>query len=164
MKFAVDTGAFLSLASSLHFSCVLKEHVLITTKEVKVELLDFVKYQDFLGKKGSRVLEEIHTGKIIIEKARNMLCLKIDTPELSVFSLGKEKKYVIVTDDVHAARVAFQEITLQTKPSFFVLLQLYKKRKITKQELQHDLEMIVKKRNWMTGALYEYAKKLIEEI
>ncbi len=164
MKCAVDTGALLSLACSTHFSFLFEEHTFHTTKEVYEELLEFAQYNDFLGQQAEKVLKLVHEKKIIKEQPEEMLSLKISAAELSIFSLGKEKKYTILTDDMHAARVAEQQLYLSSRPSFYLLLNLYKKKKITKQEMLLDIETIAKQRNWMAGVLYLYVKEIIESL
>lgn len=163
MKFAVDTGALLSLSCSSHLPLILKHNSLISTKTVSEELKHFAVYSDFLGKHAQELLKEFQRRTIILEEPTEILPLKINAAELSIFSLGKEKKYTILTDDLHAARVAAQQLFLSSKPSFYVLLLLHKQQKITRQQLILALETIISQRNWVTGALYEHAKKLIEE-
>ncbi len=164
MKFAADTGALLSLSCSSHLPIILGHNSLASTKAVSDELKQFATYSDFLGKHAQQVLKEIQRKTIIIEEPKVLLSLKISTAELSVFSLGKEKKYCILTDDLHAARVALQQLALPSKPCFYALLLLYKDKKMTKQQLLLTLDALISQRNWMNGALYSYAKKIIEEI
>lgn len=71
---------------------------------------------------------------------------------------------MILTDDTHAARVAWEKIKLQTKPSFFVFLLMYNKKMLTKEQLVHNISLVAKQRKWMSGSLYEYAKRLIENL
>jgi uncharacterized membrane protein len=164
MKCAVDTGALLSLACSAHFSFILEEHDLITTEEVHDELLEFAAYNDFLGKQAQKILKYVDEKKITKEKPTVFLSLKIAAAELSVFSLGKEKKYIILTDDLHAARVAEQQLRVFSRPSFFLFLHLYKSKKITRQELLVDMETVVQQRKWMSGVLYKYVKEVLESL
>ena len=164
MRCAADTGALLSLACSAYFHSFLEEHTLITTKEVHDELVTFSAYNDFLGQQAQKILKCVQEKKIIKEEASVFLRLKISPAELSIFSLGKEKKYFILTDDIHAARVAQQQLHLSSRPSFFLLLLLYKKKKVTKQELLLDMETIAQQRNWMNGVLYRYVKDIIESL
>lgn len=164
MKFAADRGALLSLSCSSHLSIILKYNFLISTTAVAEELKQFAVYSDFLGQHGQQLLKDIQKKTITIEEPTLLLSLKISPAELSIFSLGKEKKYCILTDDLHAARVALQQLSLTSKPSLYVLLLLYKQQKITKQQLILAVETIISQLDWMTGALYGYAKKLIEEI
>ncbi len=103
MKLAADTGALLSLASSDVFELIEKNDTIITTTEVISELHQFALYDDFLGKKAKQVQKAIQT-----EKPQQLLSLNIEPAELSVFSIGKEKDYFILTDDAHAARVAWE--------------------------------------------------------
>jgi len=162
MRYVVDTGALLSLACSSYFSFLFEEYEITTTKEVYQELLEFAQYNDFLGQQAQKILKIIREKRLITEQSKEMLSLKINAAELSIFSLGKEKKYMIITDDMHAARVAEQELHLSSRPSFYLFLLLYKKKRITKQQLMEDLETITKQRNWMTGVLYTYVKDIIE--
>ncbi len=164
MKYAVDTGALLSLASSDYFSSIVTEYSLVTTEAVQKELAQFAEYGDFLGRCAQKVDKEIKNESIKKEESKSLLALKLGSAEVSIFSLGKEKKYTILTDDMHAARVAQQELQIYSKPSFSLLLQLYKKKKITKQQLLIDFDKITRQRNWMTGVLYEYVKSTIEKL
>jgi hypothetical protein len=157
MKFAADTGALLSLACSDVFELIVKHHTFAATDEVIKELKQFALYEDFLGRKAKEV-ENI----IEIEKPLQLLSLNIEAAELSIFSLGKENKYIILTDDTHAARIAQEKIKLQTKPSFFVFILMYNQGIISKEQLIHNINLVAKQRKWMTGSLYEYVQKLIE--
>lgn len=162
MKYVTDTGALISLACSTSFPVVLKMDSLIITNEVITEINDMAQYYDYLGTK-ARLIQK-NNKQITIEKPKTILSLKIDHAELSVFSLGKEKNYTILTDDIHAARIARQELKIFSKPSFFAFLKLYQRKKISKKQLIEDMHLILKERNWMQGVLYEYAIQLMKEI
>lgn len=162
MKYVLDTGALLSLGQSTYFELLLKEYTFFTTEEVLKEIIDIAQYNDTLGKSGQIILK--NKKFIHIANPQKMLSIPIDNAELSVFSLGKEKNYSILTDDIHAARVAKEKESLESKPSFILLFLLSKKKKITKEELQKDVEQILFLRNWSSGVLHEYAKKLLKEM
>lgn len=162
MKYVTDTGALISLACSRSFFIVLKNDTLIITKEVINEIDDFAQYYDYLGEKAHIIQRNTHQFKV--ETPKTLLNLKISMTELSVFSLGKEKMYTILTDDIHAARIAKQELRISSKPSFFALLKLYQRKKISKEQLTQDMQLILKERNWLQGVLYEYAVRIIQEM
>ncbi len=160
MKFVIDTGAFLSLACSHHYSLIQKEHTLLTTPQVIEELKQFTVYNDFLGEKAQQVL----ASKYYLKKCMLLLSLPVESAENSVFSLATQEQCLAITDDLHAARIAWEKKRLLSRPSFYILILLYNKRKITKEELQEDIGVITLKRNWLNSALWEYALRLIEEL
>ncbi len=162
MKYAIDTGAFLSLAQSSYFDEILKENKLCTTKEVLEEIEDIAQYEDQLGKAAQKILKK--KQHIEVKRVKKYLHLKIEAAELSIFSLAKEQKYSIITDDIHAARIAKEKENLKSSPSFSLLLIMYKGKRISKEELQKDLENILYNRNWSSGVLHEYAKELIRNL
>lgn len=160
MKLVIDTGALLSLACSRYFSILLNEHQFIITRGVADELAFFAQYNDFLGTKA----QELQRHAFKKEEPITLLSLNLEKAETEVFSLAHERRYLAITDDVHAARVAAEKIKLVPKPSFYLLLPLYHKKKITKQELTEDIQSILVNRNWLSGALWEYALELIEKL
>ncbi|GEM_PF-5652027 len=160
MKFVIDTGAFLSLACSHHYTLVQKEYTLLTTPQVIEELKHFTVYDDFLGEKAQQVL----ASKYYLKKSNLILSLQIEPAENSVFSLAEQEHCLAITDDLHAARIAWEKKRLLSRPSFYVLLLLYKKKRITKEQLQDDIGAITLKRNWLNSALWDYAMTLIEKL
>jgi predicted nucleic acid-binding protein len=92
------------------------------------------------------------------------MSLGLEKTEEEVFSLAKEEKYITLIDDIHAARIAQEKLKLMTKPSLYLLLLLYKKHKIKKEELIEDIKSLLKYRNWLSGALWEYAMNMIDNI
>lgn len=160
MKLAIDTGALLSLACSRYFSLLLKEHQIIITPTVADELAFFAQYNDFLGTKA----QELQRHAFKKEEPTTPLSLNLEKAETEVLSLAHERRYLAITDDVHAARVAAEKIKLVPKPSFYLLLLLHREKKITKQELTEDIKSILVHRNWLTGARWKYALELIEKV
>ncbi len=160
MKLVIDTSAALSLACSIHFKKILQNYKIIITNSVENELKQFAEYSDELGLRAKDFLQL----KFPKEIPKILLPLNLEKGETEVFSLASEKKYLALTDDTHAARIVKEKINLLTKPSFYVLLLLYKKNKITKEELLKDMNSILTLRNWLRGSLWEYAKKEIEKI
>ena len=99
------------------------------------------------------------------EKPVKLLSLNLEKAETEVFSLALEKKCPALSDDIHAVRVAIQKkIGIIIKPSFYLLLLLFKRKKIIKEDLIQDIKSILVHRNWLQGALWEYALKRIEEL
>lgn len=160
MKFVADTSAVLSLACSLHLKTVLDSYKLIITNGVEKELQQFAEYSDELGLKATEFLQL----RLLKEMPTVLLPLNLGLGETEVFSLAQEKKYVALTDDAHAARLVKEKIGLIAKPSFYLLLLLYKKKKITKEDLVKDMDSILVHRNWLNGPLWEYARKEIEKL
>lgn len=160
MKLAVDTGALLSLACSQYFDTILKEHTILLTQEVYDELKNFAVYNDFLGQKAKDLLKI----KFIIKNPAEIFDLKIENADNAVFSIAKEEKCLAITDDMRAARIASEKLNLQSKPSFYLLLLLYHKKKINKSQLIKDLNSMLANRNWLNGALWEYALQLTQKL
>jgi predicted nucleic acid-binding protein len=160
MKLVADTGALISLESSHYKELIFSENSFIITKAVIQELKDFSAYEDTLGKSAKDVI----IRKLSIKEPKKAYNIGLGKAESEVFSLAQELKCLALTDDAHAARVAKERLGILSKPSFYLLLLLYKKKKLTKQELIEDIHSIVRKRNWLQGALWNYAEKLIEEL
>ncbi|MFH1072997.1 MAG: hypothetical protein V1743_06225 [Nanoarchaeota archaeon] len=160
MKAIADTGAILSLSCSCFADVLFKEHDIHITKGVAAELQEFAQYDDFLGKKAQEALSR----KLPLLQARQLLDLQIERAEQEVISIAKEEKCLCLTDDIRAARLAFEMYHVKTRPSFYLLLFLYKKKAITKKELIDDIRSILNHRNWLSGALWEYAVRLIEKL
>ena len=160
MKYACDTGAVISLASSKFSDLIFKEYTIILTPTVIQELHDFDRYSDFLGQMAGNILKR----NFKIEHAEKKVDLRLSSADGEVFSLALEKKYLALTDDVHAARVAQEKLNLKSYHSFYLLLQLYKKKKITKDELKEEINTILRKRNWLKGALGKYALEITETL
>lgn len=160
MKFVVDTGAAITLACSLYFKSIRENYELIITNAIEQELLQFAEYSDILGLKAQEVLRLNFPKKM----PKVLLSLNLEKGEIEVFSLAHEEKLTALTDDAHAARVVREKMKVSVKPSFYVLLLLYKKKKITKEELLKDINSILISRNWLTGSLWDYAKKEIEKL
>ena len=160
MKFAVDTGAALSLALSTHFRKIINLHELIITETIENELAQFVEYNDDLGLKAQEILKI----KLFKKQPKNLLPLLLEKGEIEVFSLAWEEKILALTDDIHAARVVREKYSVEVRPSFYVFLLLYKNKKITKEELIIDINSILIRRNWLTGVLWGYAQNLIKNL
>ncbi len=160
MKFVVDTGAAITLACSLHFKEILADHEFTITNAIEQELTQFAKYSDVLGLKAQEVLQLNFPKKM----PKVLLSLNLEKGEVEVFSLAHEDKLTALTDDAHAARVVREKMKVSIKPSFYVLLLLYKKKKLTKEELLKDIDSILVRRNWLKGSLWNYAKKEIEKL
>ena len=160
MKFAADTGALLSLACSRFWKILAQEHTFILTPAVVEELRQFAQYDDFLGIKAQELLQL----KWKIFAPAHVLALNLETAEREVFSIAKEQGLAVLTDDLQAIRVGYEKAKITAKPSFYLLLILYQKKKISKEELVEDIKILLNRRNWLSGALGTYALKLIEEL
>ena len=160
MRLAADTGALLSLACSRHSRMVFDEHTFLITDSVLQELESFAHYNDFLGMKA----KELSKRKFRVKKPRTRIALGLALAETEVFMLAKEEKLLALTDDVHAARVAYERLRLRTRLSFYLLFLLYKKGRIKKEDLTIDLQSILRYRNWLGGALWEYVLHLMEQL
>ena len=160
MKFAVDTGAALSLASSAHFQKIVNLYDLIITEAIEAELIQFAAYNDDLGLKAQEILKM----KLSKKQPHHLLPLFLEKGEIEVFSLAWEEKMPALTDDVRAARVVREKYSVEVRPSFYILLLLYKNKKISKEELIIDMNSILIRRNWLTGALWGYAQNLIKNL
>ena len=107
---------------------------------------------------------EIMKLKLPALNPQKLLSLSLEKAEIEVFSVAKEKGYSVLTDDVHAARVFFEKTKITAQPSFYLLLLLYQKKRISKEHLIEDIATILHYRNWLSGALWDYALRLIEEM
>ena len=160
MKFAIDTGALLSLACSHYFEQLLKEHTFIISPLVIEELKQFGRYDDFLGKKAQSIVLK----KFTIKTQYTLVSLPIEETERTVFSIAVNEKCLAIIDDSHAARVASEKLSIISKPSFYLLMLLYKQKKIKKAELIEDVTKILTNRNWLGGALGNYAITVLEQL
>ena len=160
MKLIADTGALLSLSCSGFSDFIFQEYDIVITPAVLQELEQFSLYADFLGLHAQKLLRE----KLVIKSPHTFLELNLGKAECEVISVAKEEKMIALTDDLHAARVAKEKYNVAMKPSFYLLLLLYKKKKMSKEELIQDIHSILKYRNWLSGALWEYALQLIEKL
>jgi len=160
MKFVADTSAIISLGCSNYFENIKSEFDIILTPLVIDELEEFGIYEDYLGEKASLILKE----KFITKKPKNLIALKLGSAECEVFSLANEEKRIALTDDIHAARVVYEKLKLKTKPSFYLLILLFNKQEINKNDLINDMRQILKNRNWISGSLWEYALDMIEQL
>ncbi len=160
MKFIADTSSLLSLACSRHSKLIFSEHTFIITPLVREELGQFSRYEDYLGLRAQELLQM----KLTVLKPKTILSVGLESTEQEVFSLAKEQESVVLTDDVHAARVGIEKAKVQARPSFYLLLLLYQKKKISREELTEDLTAILGQRNWLRGALWNYAQALIERL
>lgn len=160
MKLVVDTGALLSIACSRFFEQMLREHTILIPQLVVDELEQFAVYNDFLGAKAKELLEK----NFVVKNPRLNVEVKLEKAESAVFALAKEENCVAITDDVHAARVASEKLSIATKPSFYLLLLLFKKGVIEKNDLIDDIHAVLKYRNWLGGALWQYTLSLVEKL
>ena len=160
MKLVVDTSALLSLACSNYFEILLKENKFIITNSVLEELKTFTIYDDFLGTKAKEILKK----EFKIKNPIKLIDLNLEKTEIEVFSLALEEKCLSLTDDIHAARVAKSKLSLDVKPSFYLILELYKRNKIKKSDLIKDIKLILNNRNWLNSALGEYFLQILESI
>ncbi|MBI4017233.1 MAG: hypothetical protein HY363_06095 [Candidatus Aenigmarchaeota archaeon] len=160
MRLVADTGAILSLACSGYFNLILDSNEIIITKSVANELQEFAKYNDILGLKAKEILVK----KLTVKNPNKSMLINLEQTESEVFALAKEEKCLALTDDAHAARVVYEKLKFDTKPSFYLLLLLYKKKKISKDDLIKDVQLIIDNRNWLGGALWEYAISIIEHL
>ncbi|MBI4147908.1 hypothetical protein HY490_01325 [Candidatus Woesearchaeota archaeon] len=160
MKLVADTGALISLSCSQHKELVFKEHTIFITKSVLKELQDFAIHDDLLGTKAKELIRR----KFIVKDARETTDLGLGRAESEIFSCAKDERLIAITDDAHASRIAEEKLQLTTKPSFYLLLFLYKKWHLTKEALTQDIKSVLRQRNWLTGALWEYALELIDKL
>jgi len=160
MRLVADTGAILSLACSQYFNVILDNNKVIITKSVVNELQEFAKYNDILGIKAKEILGK----KLTLKNPNKSILINLEQTESEVFALAMEEKCLAFTDDAHAARIVYEKLKFDTKPSFYLLLLLYKKRKISKENLIKGVQLILANRNWLSGALWEYAISIIEHL
>ncbi len=160
MKLVVDTSALLSLSCSKFFDVILETNEIIITQSVINELNEFARYADFLGIKAKEVLRE----KFVVRNPKQTVSIGLEKAESEVISLAIQDKCIALTDDAHAARVVLEKLKFEAKPSFYLLLLLHKQNKITKEDLITEMQLMLKQRNWLSGALWEYAVSLINHL
>ncbi len=160
MKLVADTSALLSLACSRFFDDILENNEILITQSVVKELNEFAHYADFLGIKAKEVLRK----KLVVQNPTQIIRIGLEQAESEVISLALQHKCNALTDDAHAARVAAEKLKFLVKPSFYLLLLLYKKNKISKADLINDIQLTLKQRNWLGGALWEYAASIIDKL
>jgi len=160
MKFVADTGALLSIACSQYCDLLLKENHITITSGVNKELKEFGKYADFLGKKARSILQK----NVRVTHVKVITHFGLEDAEEEVFALAEQKGMIALTDDIHASRLASENMKIVVRPSFYLLGRLYKQKKIRKQELIHDIQSILIHRHWLRGALWDYAIALIQKL
>lgn len=160
MKLVADTSALLSLACSKFLEEILENNEIIITQSVMNELNEFARYADFLGIRAKEVLSK----KLVVKNPKQTISIGLEQAESEVISLALEHKCIALTDDAHAARVASEKLKFNAKPSFYLLLLLYKKNKISKTDLINEVQLMLRRRNWLSGALWEYAISLMNRL
>lgn len=160
MRFVADTSSLLSLACSRYSKLVFQKHTFVITPLVHEELGQFSQYEDYLGLRARELLQR----RLTVLKPKTTLFLGLEPAEQEVFSLAKEQGLVVLTDDVHAARLGIEKTRVQARTSFYLLLLLYQKKKISVEELEEDLNAILYHRNWLSGVLWGYVQTLIQRL
>ncbi|MBI4450759.1 hypothetical protein HY642_02175 [Candidatus Woesearchaeota archaeon] len=159
MRLAADTGALLSLSCSRQFEAVVREHEICVPKSVVSELETFARFDDFLGTKAQQILK-LH---LTVAPAPSLKLPGLSPAECDVFAIAKSRNILALTDDVRAARLA-SSAGLHVQPSFYLLALRCKHGKMSKDEMAEDIKAVLKYRNWLGGALWEYALRLLERM
>lgn len=174
MKVTIDTSALISLSIVDIVDKVLKIMEIYIPNEVKIELTELNKYHDLVGFAAKRVLNFISKNKIYLSKLENkgkiesVISSDIQHGEAACFLLCLENRIsVLVMDDIDAS-YALERLAkinkIKLKISIAVIVELYKKEQITRDQLKNLIDKLVKQRGWRGGILKVLANEYLDKI
>ncbi len=174
MKTTVDTSALISLSIIDIINKGLEIIEMCIPWEVKTELIELTKYRDVEGFAARKVLNFISRKKIYLVKLENknkiesMISSDIQHGEAACFLVCLENKIpILIMDDIDAS-YALERLAkinkIKLKISIAIIIELYKKEKITKDQLKNLINKLVKQRRWQGGILEVLAKRYLEDI
>jgi len=173
MKAVMDTSSLISLELSGILQRSLKLLQIVIPSTVKEELEEISKYSDEEGKAAKLILKLIQNKKIPqleikdYKKVENLLSSDVDRGEAECFVLCLENKItILIMDDVDAA-YSLEGLAkvndIKLKISVAVIIELSKKKIITKKQALRAIRKMINIREWEGGALEVLAKKYLKE-
>lgn len=174
MKTTVDTSALISLSVVNILNKGLEVIEIYIPGEVKTELIELTKYRDVEGFAAKKVLNFLSRKKICLVKLKNknkiesIISNDIQHGEAACFLICLENKIpILIMDDIDAS-YALERLAkinkIKLKISIAIIIELYKKEKINKEELKSLINKLVKQRRWQGGILEVLAKEYLNNI
>jgi predicted nucleic acid-binding protein len=168
-----DTSALISLAvGSVLLKCLRISRILIP-KEVYSELSEISQYNDVHGKAAQETICMISNGNIEVDKVEHVEKINelvsghshIDKGEAEALILAQEKSIpILITDDFRSIPdLKKNSGDVEIHLSIYLLARLVLEKIITIAEAQDALIRISDGRTWESAAIYNLAKKYINE-
>ena len=159
--FIFDTSALISLATIGVLDKILAFAQIITTSSVIKELEEFARFNDKYGKAGNEVLKRKDNFAIVTFDVKETLEF-IGKTDNELHNLAKEKKLILVTDDVKLSRRI--EGIVETRFSVYFVIALVASGATSKEEALALLETLRELRNWKSNLIYVLSKKQLEKL
>ena len=147
-EFVFDTSALISLATINVIDKILGFVNVIVTTSVLKELEEFAKFSDNYGKAGKEVLKRKAGFAVIAADAKETIKF-VGKTDNELYNLAREKKLVLVTDDVKFSRQV--EGKIETRFSVFFVIALAASGTMLKEEALGLLETLRDLRNWRSN-------------
>ena len=169
-----DTSALISLAvGSVLLKCLRISRILIP-QEVYSELSEISQYNDVHGKAAQETIRMISNGNIEVEEVEHIDKInelvsgysRIDKGEVKALILTQEKSIpILITDDFRSIPdLKKNSGDVEIHLSIYLLARLVLENIITIAEAQDALIRISDGRTWESAAIYNLAKKYINEL
>ena len=169
-----DTSALISLAVGDALKKCLKISKIIIPVMVQAELKDMSRFKDSHGKASKSTMELISKGHIEVKKVKNTTKVEklisghslIDEGEAEALVLAQENKIpIMITDDFKSlADLKKVSENVEIHLSIYLLSRLVIEKIFSVSQAQSSLDKIAKGRTWESAAIYELAKKYIEDL
>ena len=169
-----DTSALISLAvGSVLLKCLRISRILIP-KEVYTELSEISQYNDVHGKAAQEIIRMISNGNIEVDEVEHVDKInelvsgysRINEGEAEALILAQEKSIpILITDDFRSIPdLKKNSGDVEIHLSIYLLARLVLEKIITIAEAQDALIRISEGRTWESAAIYNLAKKYINEL
>ncbi len=174
IRVVMDTSSLVSLGMIGFLEKSLKMIEIIIPKMVVNELKEISKYSDKEGKSAEEALKLVKNDRIKTikikgtKKVSNLLCSDVNKGEAECFVCCIEQKIrTLIMDDVDAAYklegLAIAE-NIKMKISVAVIIELMKKKIITKKQTVSGIRDMIKTREWEGGILEVLSKRYLNNI
>ena len=172
MSAVADTSALVSLTVANMLDESAKDTGFSVPTEVVSELKELNKYEDVVGQAAEIILNFISENNIKHlplenpDKIESLISSDIQHGEAACFLLCVEQNIkILIMDDVDAA-FALEGIArsknITIRISVAVVVELYKRRKITRKQLKAAVDTMIKLRRWEEVVLEVLARKYIK--
>jgi len=174
IRVVMDTSSLVSLGMIGFLEKSLKIIEIVVPKAVVDELREINKYSDKEGKSAEEALKLVKNDRIKAVKVKgtkkinSLLSSDVNIGEAECFVCCLEEKIkTLIMDDVGAAYklegLAIAE-NIKMKISVAVLVELMKRKIITKKQAVSGIKNMVKTREWEGGVLEVLSKKYMGEL
>ncbi len=173
IRVVIDTSALISLEVVEIMEKLFEIAEVIIPQAVEEEIIKLGRFRDEEGLAARRIAKFIEKKRIKVrrvksgEKVARILSRNVNAGEAECFVCCLEQNVrTLIIDDVDAA-YDLESISIASgiklKLSAAVLVELYRKKLLSKKELRRKIRKLIKTRRWESNALETLCKKYLNQ-